>query len=78
MNALSLLRASSLNINRTYLKGPVYETGLGIGPIGGSYANSNAADYGRISAYQMYSISYGLGLDFGFVNWNTNTYVTGY
>lgn len=69
--------APNVNIDRTYLVGPGYETGLGIGPIGGSYGVSNAADYGRISTYQMISISLGLGLDAGFVNWNTNTYVTG-
>jgi hypothetical protein len=69
--------APNVNIDRTYLVGPGYETGLGIGPIGGSYGVSNAADYGRISTYQMISISLGLGIDAGFVNWNTNTYVTG-
>ncbi len=67
----------NINIDRSYLVGPGYETGLGIGPVGGSYSVSNAADYGRISTFQMISLSFGFGLDAGFVNWNTNTYTTG-
>ncbi len=67
----------NINIDRSYLVGPGYEFALGIGPAGGSYAVSNAADYGKISTYQMISLSYGLGIDVGRVNWNTNTYVTG-
>ncbi len=64
------------NIDRTYIKGPGYETGLGLGPVGGSYGTNTAANYGRISPYQMISISWGAGLDVGFVHWDTQTYVT--
>jgi len=64
------------NIDRTYIEGLDFETGLGIGPIGGSYGTNRNALNNRISPYQMISISWGAGLDAGFVHWNTNTYVT--
>ena len=64
------------NIDRTYIEGLGFETGLGIGPVGGSYGTNRNALNNRISPYQMISISWGAGLDAGFVHWNTNTHVT--
>ncbi|HXK82449.1 MAG TPA: RHS repeat-associated core domain-containing protein [Bacteroidales bacterium] len=63
-------------IDRMVLIGPGYETSLGIGPVGGSYSTDNSADYGRMPLYHMFTYSLGLGIDAGYVNWNTNTYVS--
>ncbi len=71
-------RKSSAYSNQVYMedmRGKGYETSLGIGPVGGSYSQSNTSYYGKRSLYQIYSISLGTGLDIGFVNWNTNTHI---
>jgi RHS repeat-associated protein len=62
-------------ISRSNLRGNGYETGFGVGPIGGSYGTSDASRYNRKSSYKVYSGSIGLGIDLGYVNWLTKTYI---
>jgi len=69
--------ANPNKITKSDLRGPGYEFSVGLGPVGGSYSGSNAPGYGKRSNYYMLSVSAGVGIDAGFVNWNTKTYISG-
>ncbi len=76
-SASKRLASSNINLTRSYLEGPGYEVSFGAWIFGGAYGVSNAADYNKYSTYQVFSGCIGLGIDTGFVTWDTNTYVTG-
>lgn len=62
-------------ITRANLRGSGFETGMGIGPVGGAYGTSNSSSFGEQSSYRVYSGSVGIGIDLGYVNWLTKTYI---
>lgn len=62
-------------LTRRNLRGSGYEASFGAGPVGGSWSTSDATRYNRTSSYGMLSTSIGLGIDLGYVNWLTNTYI---
>ena len=69
--------SSHIDINRTYIDGDGFELGLGVGPVSGAYSTDQSSLYNRESLYEMHTISLGLGLEAGFVEWDTRTFVTG-
>ena len=76
LEGFSAIRRSSSDppIDRMDLRGPGYEVGIGFF-VGGAYSTDNSADYGMTPEWHMLTGS--LGLDFSYVEWNTNTYVSG-
>jgi len=63
------------SMDRYVVVGKGHEFSVGVGPAGGSYSESNAADYKQFSPYYIITVSAGSGIDVGFANWDTKTYV---
>ncbi|TKG90729.1 hypothetical protein EYV94_22970 [Puteibacter caeruleilacunae] len=64
-------------VSRDDIKGKGYETSFGLGPYGGAYGTDASADDNLEPMFKIQTISYGVGIDVGYVDWKTETYVTG-
>ena len=68
---------ANMSIDRSYLRGPGYEVGGGLFIVGGSYSTGTFGPNGAFPLYNIVTLSAGPGLDYGYVEWDTKTYVSG-